>query len=423
MLLALGMLISGSLNTITTSWADKQFAEGTVDTATIWAKMQGETARVHKFDHPFFQAMGMFVGEFLCMIVYSFTRRKAAALAAVDPSVVVPGGRTKGALWFSIPAALDILGTGTMYTGLCLTSASVFQMLRGASIVFTCVLSVLLLKRRIYAFQWVSVGLVIAGILVVGYVSIQSENAKGSDAGGGSGDAGTVILGDLLIIVAQLATAFQMVIEEKLLDKYPSASLKVVGLEGFFGFWILGIVLIPMYYIRPGGYPIENTPDALHQIANNWRIPLAMAGNALSIAFFNFFGITVTQQLSASHRMVLDSVRTVLVWACSLCLGWESFHYLQLVGFFFLTLGTAGYNKIFRLPGFTYPAVETAASPETLVSLQAEGARDRGESNLSASYRVDRMESELSTSLVRSLVQEESGSFHQQPSSASFSRK
>ena len=42
-----------------------------------------------------------------------------------------------------------------------------------------------------------------------------------------------------------------------------------------------------------------------------------MAGNMLSIAFFNFFGISVTKAMSAAHRMVLDGVRNIIVWAVS----------------------------------------------------------------------------------------------------------
>lgn len=53
------------------------------------------------------------------------------------------------------------------------------------------------------------------------------------------------------------------------------------------------------------------------------------AGIMLSIAFFNFAGISVTKELSATTRMILDSIRTIVIWAFSLVLGWQDFHYLQ----------------------------------------------------------------------------------------------
>lgn len=78
-----------------------------------------------------------------------------------------------------------------------------------------------------------------------------------------------------------------------------------------------------------------------------------------SIAFFNFFGISVTKAMSASHRMVLDSLRTVAVLTCSVALGWEQFHAEQLAGFFFLLLGTGMYNEIVTFPAlFDYTQEE-----------------------------------------------------------------
>jgi len=365
MLLALGMLITGSLNTIFTTWCDQQKSLGTTP-YNMWTKLDMEAGEsiqpVHLFNHPFFQALGMFVGEFLCMIAYGMTRKRAVQL---EPRVAPPGGRTKGAQWFAIPAMLDITGTGTMYAGLCLSYASVFQMLRGSSVVFTCALSCAFLGRKIHAFQWFSVLLIVIGITIVGYVSIANTKP------GATKDQTSVMIGDILIVLAQVATAVQMVVEEKLMSKFPSAPLKVVGLEGMFGFVILSMVLVPMYFIEPiPGYPIESIPDALAQAKNNLIIPLAMLGNSFSIAFFNFFGISVTQQLSASHRMVLDSVRTLVVWSASLALGWEVFHPLQLLGFVFLTLGTCMYNEVIRLPIFAYPEVfDGRSSPESQRSL------------------------------------------------------
>merc|ERR1719284_1350262 len=130
---------------------------------------------------------------------------------------------------------------------------------------------------------------------------------------------------------------------------YRTPALKAVGLEGTFGVLILGTLLVPMYFIHIGGYPIENAPDAMAQLRENWVIAVSMSGNIFSIAFFNFFGISITKHMSASHRMVLDSVRAMLVWAISLALGWENFHWLQLLGFAFLLLGIAIYNDVLKL--------------------------------------------------------------------------
>lgn len=44
--------------------------------------------------------------------------------------------------------------------------------------------------------------------------------------------------------------------------------------------------------------------------------------------------------------MVLDSVRTLVIWAFSLIIGWQAFQGLQLAGFVFLLFGMCLYNDI-----------------------------------------------------------------------------
>ena len=63
--------------------------------------------------------------------------------------------------------------------------------------------------------------------------------------------------------------------------------------------------------------------DGLYQMGNNPLIVVAVIGNIVSIAFFNFFGLSVTKTQSATTRMVLDSIRTIVIWAVCLALGWE----------------------------------------------------------------------------------------------------
>ena len=70
----------------------------------------------------------------------------------------------------------------------------------------------------------------------------------------------------------------------------------------------LGILLIPMYFIitsyTDDGIPnrLENSLDGLCQLGNDWKVALGTFGSIASIAFFNFFGISVTKELSATTR-------------------------------------------------------------------------------------------------------------------------
>jgi len=358
MLLAVGMLITGTMNTIVTNFANLASAPGTTAPSTIWGKLNGETQRNHAFDHPFFQALCMFLGEFLCLLAHMVTKKRRTQTpreiqAEADGVEVQESSNCRqvetGSFWFALPACCDMCGTGIMYSGLCLSYASVFQMLRGSVVVFTALLSCVALRRKIFMFQWFAVGFVVMGVAVVGVASMGDTSGTGKDPNG-------VLIGNCLIIFAQVIVAVQMVVEEKIMSVYKTPALKAVGLEGVFGALILGTLLVPMYFVHIGGYPIENAPDAMAQLTENWVIAVSMLGNIFSIAFFNFFGISITKHMSAAHRMVLDSVRTLLVWVFSLALGWESFHPLQLLGFAFLSFGIAVYNEVVTLPRvFAYP--------------------------------------------------------------------
>ncbi|XP_061560974.1 solute carrier family 35 member F6 [Phycodurus eques] len=326
------MLITGSINTLSAKWADMFSAQG----------CHGDPE--HAFSHPFVQAVGMFLGEFSCLGVFYI-------LLCHDRRRPVPNmnpGQSFNPLLFFPPAMCDMLATSTMYVALNMTSASSFQMLRGAVIIFTGLLSVAFLGRRLLTSQWIGILITILGLVIVGLADFVSGHHDDSHK------LSDVITGDLLIIMAQVIVAVQMVLEEKFVYKHDVHPLRAVGTEGFFGFFVLSLLLIPMYFIHVGEFSdnprqvLEDALDAFCQIGFRPLIVLALLGNTVSIAFFNFAGISVTKEISATTRMVLDSLRTLVIWAVSLALGWEQFHGLQVLGFLVLLVGTALYNGLHR---------------------------------------------------------------------------
>lgn len=325
------MLVTGSINTLSAKWADNFEAEGCGG------------SQEHSFKHPFVQAVGMFLGEFSCLAAFYLLKCRARRQSdsSVEPQ------QPFNALLFLPPALCDMTGTSIMYVALNMTSASSFQMLRGAVIIFTGLLSVAFLDRRLVPSQWLGILITIAGLVVVGLADLLSKHDS-------QHKLSEVITGDLLIIMAQIIIAIQMVLEEKFVYKHNIHPLQAVGIEGFFGFVILSLLLVPMYYIPTASFSgnprgvLEDALDAFCQVGRQPLIALALLGNISSIAFFNFSGISVTKELSATTRMVLDTLRTVVIWAFTLALGWEVFHPLQILGFLILLMGTALYNGLHR---------------------------------------------------------------------------
>ena len=297
--LAAGMLLTGSINTLSTKAADFE----------VSLNRYGDNPT---FSHPFVQAMGMFIGEFTCLLVYTFLSMRARSQG--DDSF--PRAKPHSKLIFLLPAMCDMTATSVMYLGLSLTSSSVFQMLRGSVVVFTAAFSVIFLKKRIKPYQWLGVAMVLCGTIVVG---LQSYVCSGDS---GSTSQSKAMVGNVLIIFAQIIVATQMVVEEKFIGGYDIPALQVVGWEGLWGGTILSALLVVMYYIptrgtsmcspnvfangtvTPNGQAacdhVEDAYDAFVQMGNNKMIILYTLLNLMSIAFFNFFGVVRAPSLPLS---------------------------------------------------------------------------------------------------------------------------
>jgi len=391
--LALGMLITGSLNTLTTKEADNL-------TAT---DRYGNTVA---FNHPFVQAAGMFIGELLCLLVFY-----ALVLRARVTGTKMARAKPFNPFLFVVPALCDMTATSCMYVGLALTDASIFQMLRGSVIIFTAALSVIFLKRRLYAYNYVGIGSVIVGTVLVGLQSKICPAAAGAACSAPASALSLSTVGNILIIAAQFIVAVQMVVEEKFIGGYDIPALQVVGLEGLFGFCVLSLILVGVYFIPPPAFLVpacttfgvppntqflptpddyrkhfEDPVDAFTMMGNNPKITAFILGNVLSIAFFNYFGVSVTKYMSASSRMILDSLRTVVIWGVSLGFQWEAFCYIEIVGFIFLISGTVIYqdvHPVLRLPYFYYPP-KTAPELDDAAKLAAADSEDMQAGLLSA---------------------------------------
>lgn len=121
---------------------------------------------------------------------------------------------------------------------------------------------------------------VVAGLSVVGASDFLFNSSSSSD-----NSLNNIVTGDLLIVLATIVTASQMVWEEKFVTKHNVPALQAVGWEGIFGFVTLSILLVPMYYIKVGP-PFSDNPrmvledalDGFTQMANNPVIIVAMTG-------------------------------------------------------------------------------------------------------------------------------------------------
>lgn len=176
----------------------------------------------------------------------SYSRRKAA-MASEE---TLKGWRV---LLLSLPAICDILGTTLMNCGLLLVAASIYQMTRGALVLFVGLFSVVFLKRKLHLFQWLSLGGVVAGVMIVGLAGAIWPDQKSSGGEAQPAEVGAdallAIVGVLMIAGAQIFTASQFVLEEWMLERSTIDPLRVVGWEGVFGFTVTLLGMIVMHFV------------------------------------------------------------------------------------------------------------------------------------------------------------------------------
>ncbi|CAG8492233.1 9520_t:CDS:2 [Paraglomus brasilianum] len=362
--LIVGMLVSGVCNTLLNKLQDMQCVENCDDK---------DPSKREYFEQPVWQTLNMFIGETLCfiaiyiqMILDSYKEEKdvdrplAVERTSTDDSIeledeYVPRQEELSG-WkiflFWIPTLCDICGTTLMNVGLIYTSASVYQMLRGAVVLFTGSFSVIFLKRRLLPYHWFSLFLVVLGVTVVGLSSVLFPPLRPAEDDVLTTGAPFALIGVIFVLFAQVFTASQFVIEEKLVEKYNVSPLRAVGLEGIFGLTTITFGTIIFYYMygihHPGGY--FDIPAGWNQIISFpqiWRAGIAIC---FSIAFFNYFGLAVTRTVSATARSTIDTSRIVFVWMVSLLLGWEIFSWLQVLGFVILVTGTFIFNNVIDPP-------------------------------------------------------------------------
>ncbi|KAI4866911.1 hypothetical protein F4820DRAFT_415410 [Hypoxylon rubiginosum] len=386
------MLLTGVCNTLLSKYQDNQCVRNCDDP---------DPKNRRTFEQPVLQTAQMFVGEVGCWLVVGlmkayqrFVARKknspgadgyeavsngddadaddAASINSEHPLTRAPpakraGGpdgllRGFGILLLALPAICDILGTTLVNAGLFMVAASIYQMTRGALVLFVGLFSVVFLRRHLYLFQWISLVGVVAGVALVGLAGVVWPDAKAevTDAlsraaeDAAAAEALRAALGVVLIAGAQIFTATQFVLEEFLLERSSIEPIEVVGWEGLFGlaFTLIGMLVLHLVVGRTdaGRYGMFDMVEGFREMMEYRAVGITSIFIMISIGGFNFFGLSVTRSVSSTARSTIDSCRTLFIWMVSLGLGWETFKWLQVAGFALLVYFTFLFNGIVQPP-------------------------------------------------------------------------
>ena len=352
------LLITGSINTIANKLQQ--------NTKSLGVKYKG---------HQKFITFCMFNGELLCLLLYWIKegrhKRKQKSETLISNNVENEKNQKKEPkIWyFLFPAIFDILASSISSISLSFLASSIYQMFRGAIIIFTCIASILILKSTYYRHHFLGIFIVIIGLAIVGLNAILNGDSSSENPS----------FGIFLVILSQVFSCFLFITEEKLLKGYEIPPLKAVGLEGMWGVSVYIVLLFIFYFIRCEKWPkflkdgvcirdkenedaencsirFENAIFAIKQIYASRDLKIFLSLYVLSIAFFNFSGLTISKNVSSTSRTIVDTLRTIVIWTFFLTIPFvpedtkETFSWLQLLGFSILILGSVIYNEILVLP-------------------------------------------------------------------------
>jgi drug/metabolite transporter (DMT)-like permease len=305
------MLFSGAANTIVYKYQNNQITS------------------LGPYDHAFFQTQNMFIGEFLCFIIYMTFNFSTNAMKFEQREARKGGVKwDTSPLWFAVPGTIDALNSSLQFFALTLVDSSIYQMIRGGVIIVVAIFSKLFLRREIFPHKWLGVFLSFLGITVVGVNYVLDSNS--------TTDNSNALIGTILLFVSLLANGTYFVFEELVFSKYQLAPMHAVGLEGLFGICTMTLIIFATFFVpcytdvlcHQGN--LERADLALREVFSDMTLLTFVVGGMLTIALFNYSGVFVTKNVSSLARSILDASRTLLVWVFDLVFSGFPFSWIQM---------------------------------------------------------------------------------------------
>lgn len=319
--------------------------------AGIVPKIQYETISLGVgFQHVFILMLILYIDQVCALIYYYLIENKKEENEDNKPQFQY---------YQSIPSIIfDFFGSSLAFFGLALLPGSICQMLRGALLIFTYILSVIFIKNSHNMNHYLGMFLTIIGLIIVGL----AEGLKKTS------NLGTTIGGIILTVIGQFFTAIQFVYEENLTKKYQCKITKVIGFQGIFGIFLM-IIVLPILdsincgegktdFIRNvctkdenGVWSLENFVFALKQLKNSKKLIFLSLLYAIGDLGYNLTGITIGKEATSTARAIAENMKILLIWIFFLFpfnpINYrEKFNWIQFIGYLMLLFGNLIYHEI-----------------------------------------------------------------------------
>mmetsp|Transcript_1147 Transcript_1147/g.2327 ORF Transcript_1147/g.2327 Transcript_1147/m.2327 type:complete len:345 (-) Transcript_1147:84-1118(-) len=225
---------------------------------------------------------------------------------------------------------------------------SIIQMLRGFKVIFTAILSKLVLGKTLESYQIAGIACSCVGLVLAGASSMKTS---WNDAKGAVHDHPAKVIFALSVgMASQFAGSCQVVFEAKVMKKYTVEPLKLTGYEGLIGTPI-GCGIIYVAYMLGNFNPAQAVSEMVHDPHTAFLLLCFL----IFVASFNLSGMFVTKYGSPVLRTMLEITRTAFIWMVEVMFAWNPFQSDQLFAFLAIATGTLLYGNFIKLSIFSRP--------------------------------------------------------------------
>ncbi|KAH8313719.1 hypothetical protein KR067_010818 [Drosophila pandora] len=337
--LSLIFVLSGTFNVLVVKWANQQ-------------QVTGSDGQLHGFQHPVVFTLLMFLGEFLCFVVFKIIRLFSCRRGGVSELDNILGQESSEftPLSMLLPTLLDVVASILLFTGLYLTYATSFQMIRGAALIFVGIFSTMFLNHTLSSRHWLAIFTISCGLLDI--ISLDVQRVDYDRVTLPHTDHKSILTGDMLIIIAEILHGLQYVYEEKQLKTSNVAPLQAAGWQGIFGLAITSLLAIALHFI-PSVTPFGESSRAVFDdwsdlwtgLKENPTLIMALIGFTVSCAAYNFIGLFIAMYSSSSNRLLADGLRVYFIWVFVVVMEWEYINLITIMGFIILQMGIILYRQ------------------------------------------------------------------------------
>lgn len=253
----------------------------------------------------------------------------------------------------AVPSALDMISTALATFGAPWISLSLAFIFKGGRVVFSAILTVVLLKRRLYSYHWASVCLCMLGLLVAASSQLFMYPST--------------FVGVLLVLGSELFKALRIIMEERLMKDEAFEPTFIVGIEGMYGTLVFLTTLLLVWLCIRGsdGGSFENLQDTLIRAGESPTLISLLCVFPIITCVTSVTSAVVTRNLSAVHNGLISVIRVGILWMFELILfyafadssfgkqmgeAWTPYSSLKLVGFLIVLFSTLLYDEDIKIP-------------------------------------------------------------------------